>query len=325
MHLLKIALVIFLVQNSINLFAQAADISEAQIAAIPEQRWSNDSIKPALTVTYNDVQLAVNTDYTAVYTDNVNKGTATVTITGKGNYTGTSSATFVIADFPLLDPESPNSEENPYLISTEEDLKAWAGLVSSGKRTNGFYKQTADITLEKEHITIGYYNGSYTYTNYVFKGTFDGDNHFIDNMTMYKPGNLQTKESYLGLFGRLVGATVKNVKIINCNLNCPDHSTPDVGGIAGYVDNCNITNCSVNGNLNGKQYVGGIAGGANASTISNCSFSGIITAGSYSGGIVGANGGKSILTNNINTGSISGSRCIGGYFRRKFIIFNREH
>ena len=47
MHLLKVALVIFLVQNSINLFAQAVNISDAVIAAIPEQRWSNDSIKPA--------------------------------------------------------------------------------------------------------------------------------------------------------------------------------------------------------------------------------------------------------------------------------------
>ena len=37
-----------------------------------------------------------NTDYTLAYTANTNAGTATVTATGKGNYSGTQTATFVI-------------------------------------------------------------------------------------------------------------------------------------------------------------------------------------------------------------------------------------
>ena len=311
MHLLKIALVIFLVQNSVNLFAQAADISEAQIAAIPEQRWSNDSIKPALTVTMDQVQLAENTDYTAVYTDNVNKGTATVTITGKGNYTGTKAATFTIADFPLLDPESANSAENPYLISTEEDLKALAGLVNSGKRSTGFYKQTSDITMTKEHIAIGQFN---IYGTIAFNGDYDGDNHTISNLTINKTEALEKPEWSQGLFGRLRNASVKNVKVVNCSFNISDETTDsNLGGIAGYANNSSISNCTVSGNLSAKTHVGGIVGMVYIeSSVSGCSFSGTITADNYAGGIAGASELNSALSNNINYGSVTGASLIGG-------------
>lgn len=311
MHLLKVALVIFLVQNSINLFAQAVNISDAVIAAIPEQRWSNDSIKPALTVTYNDAQLAVNTDYTAVYTDNVNKGTATVTITGKGSYTGTSSATFVIADFPLLDPESPNSEENPYLISTEEDLKALAGLVNSGKRSTGFYKQTENIILTKEHIAIGQFN---IYGTIAFNGDYDGDNHTISNLTINKTEALDKPEWDQGLFGLLRNASVKNVNVVNCSFNISEETTQSyLGGIAGFANNSSISNCTVSGNLSAKTRVGGVVGVASSgSIVSDCSFSGTVSADNYAGGIAGASEYNSALSNNINSGSVTGTSLIGG-------------
>ena len=311
MRLLKVALVIFLVQNSINLFAQAVNISDATIAAIPEQRWSNDSIKPALTVTYNDVQLAVNTDYTAVYTDNVNKGTATVTITGKGNYTGTSSATFVIADFPLLDPESPNSEENPYLISTEEDLKALAGIVNSRARNTGFYKQTRDITLTKEHIAIGTTNGSYDGSNYNFKGTYDGDNYNVNNIVISKTGTDFTYDSYQGFFGIASGdAKILNVNVVDCNIS----AYKNVGGIMGYANtSCIISNCSVSGTISGSQQIGGIVGYTCESTVKNCTNSATVCGDYYAGGITGEMRVGSVSEQNINLGAVTGKKSsIGG-------------
>ena len=51
---------------------------------------------PAVTVKFGETTLEENTDYTLAYSDNVNAGTATVTATGKGNYTGTKSATYTI-------------------------------------------------------------------------------------------------------------------------------------------------------------------------------------------------------------------------------------
>lgn len=72
------------------------DISKATVAAIPAQTFTGKALTPAVVVTYNGKTLANNTDYTLSYTGNVNIGTATVTITGKGDYEKSLSKTFAI-------------------------------------------------------------------------------------------------------------------------------------------------------------------------------------------------------------------------------------
>ncbi len=52
--------------------------------------------KPTVTVKYGSKTLKNGTDYSVSYKDNVNKGTAHVTITGKGNYTGSVTKSFII-------------------------------------------------------------------------------------------------------------------------------------------------------------------------------------------------------------------------------------
>ena len=52
--------------------------------------------QPSVTVKDGSATLRNGTDYTVSYSDNVNAGTATVTITGKGNYTGITTKTFTI-------------------------------------------------------------------------------------------------------------------------------------------------------------------------------------------------------------------------------------
>ena len=49
----------------------------------------------------NTYTLIIDTDYTVSYSDNTNAGTATVTITGMGNYTGTKTVNFTIDKAPL--------------------------------------------------------------------------------------------------------------------------------------------------------------------------------------------------------------------------------
>jgi len=53
--------------------------------------------KPAVTVKDGDKKLVSGMDYTVAYTSNTNAGTATVNITGKGNYTGTIAKNFTIS------------------------------------------------------------------------------------------------------------------------------------------------------------------------------------------------------------------------------------
>ena len=290
--------------------ASRIDIGDAVISAIPDQRWSNSSATPAFTVTYNNEELVENTDYVVEYSDNVDLGTATVSITGRGNYWNTKAATFKIVDFPLLDPESANSAENPYLISTEEDLKALAGIVNSGARNDGFYKQTGDITLTEEHIAIGYNNNNYNTYPYAFKGTYDGDNHSINNIVISKQGTDDLKDSYQGLFGYLMGATIQNVKVINCNMAAYRW----IAGIAGSVgSNSTISNCYVSGNISGTAFLAGIAGASSADVLitNNTNAATVVGSGSDVAGIVGRLQGSTV-TYNLNNGNIYGGVYAGG-------------
>ncbi len=58
---------------------------------------------PTVTVKDGTQTLVLNTDYTVKYSDNTNAGTATVTVTGKGNYSGEASKSFTITAITLTD------------------------------------------------------------------------------------------------------------------------------------------------------------------------------------------------------------------------------
>ena len=58
--------------------------------------YTGSAIKPTVTVKDGSKTLTNGTDYTLSYTNNVNPGTGTVTITGKGSYNGSVSKTFSI-------------------------------------------------------------------------------------------------------------------------------------------------------------------------------------------------------------------------------------
>ena len=75
----------------------ARSVSGMTIAAIASKTYTGSAHKPAPKVTWGSKTLVSGTDYTVAYKNNTNAGTATVTVTGKGNYKGTLSATFKIA------------------------------------------------------------------------------------------------------------------------------------------------------------------------------------------------------------------------------------
>ncbi|MDE6455794.1 MAG: S-layer homology domain-containing protein, partial [Dysosmobacter sp.] len=56
---------------------------------------------PTVTVVKNGQTLVEGTDYTLTCTDNINAGTASITVTGMGDYEGTNSKTFTIGRKPL--------------------------------------------------------------------------------------------------------------------------------------------------------------------------------------------------------------------------------
>lgn len=83
----------------------AAPLSEATVTVATTRAYTGSALKPVPTVTLGGRKLVAGTDYTVSYKNNVNPGTATVTITGKGNYTGTKTATFKVTQ-PFADVNS---------------------------------------------------------------------------------------------------------------------------------------------------------------------------------------------------------------------------
>ena len=81
--------------------APATSISSAKISDIKTQLYAGKAVTPSVTVTLNGKKLKAGTDYTVSYTNNTKAGaTATVTVVGKGNYTGVVTQNFKIAAVP---------------------------------------------------------------------------------------------------------------------------------------------------------------------------------------------------------------------------------
>ncbi|MBQ7971950.1 MAG: hypothetical protein IJ291_00650 [Lachnospiraceae bacterium] len=70
--------------------------THANVAAIPNVTYDGTAKTPLPVVTMGNLTLVKDTDYTLSYEENINAGTACIVITGKGNYEGEKSVTFVI-------------------------------------------------------------------------------------------------------------------------------------------------------------------------------------------------------------------------------------
>ena len=85
--------------ETVKVYIRQAGIARADVAVAGESfTYTGSPITPAVSVTLkNGTQLMKDRDYTLAYTNHTNAGTATVTVTGIGNYIGTAKKTFVIS------------------------------------------------------------------------------------------------------------------------------------------------------------------------------------------------------------------------------------
>lgn len=71
-------------------------VSQVNIGKIADKTYTGNAIQPDVSLSYKNKTLKKGTDYTISYNNNINIGTATATITGIGNFTGTAVVTFNI-------------------------------------------------------------------------------------------------------------------------------------------------------------------------------------------------------------------------------------
>ena len=225
------------------------------------------------------------------------------------------------------------TEDDPYLISTADDLVALQEAVNSGTSYSGCYFQlTADITLPTDWTVIG------ISLSCRFYGTFDGAGH-----TITFPEGYTTADSVVGLFG-YAGTNSDRVTIKDLTVDGEITATDAelVGAVvvyaAGYIENC-VSNVDMDialyNNTNGSSsydilLAGGIAacffGGSMAgcinngditytitSTVSlaypNTTYYGWIRLGGLVGSITYTSANPSEIINCLNTGDIDVTYC----------------
>ena len=77
-------------------FLAGTSISKMKFGKIDPQAYTGKTVKPGVTVKNGSTTLVEGKDYTLSYKNNVKIGTATVTVKGKGKYSGSKKLTFKI-------------------------------------------------------------------------------------------------------------------------------------------------------------------------------------------------------------------------------------
>ena len=184
------------------------------------------------------------------------------------------------------------TQEDPWRISTVDDLMTLARMVNAGEKyTAKYFRQTADLDLTgKSWEPIGY-----TDSGYYFSGNYNGDNHVISNAVSAGKKD-EDGQATVGIFGCLLEGSVSNLHVRNANFTATgDDAYGHAGGLIGITFDATITNCSVeNSNIkserdpnNNNNCAGGITGFSVHGTYTKCaSIHNTVTA-IYSGGFVG--------------------------------------
>ncbi|MBR1415983.1 MAG: hypothetical protein IJ570_09010 [Prevotella sp.] len=137
-----------------NISAKA--VTDAMIADIAAQTYDGTEKEPVLTVTDGNTQLVLGTDYSVAYTDNVNAGTetATATITGKGNYSGTASKTFTINKAAI----NPTFSVTGWVYGSTPNTPVIGGTTGDGVQTVSYKLQSEEEYSTTVPTAAGWYN-----------------------------------------------------------------------------------------------------------------------------------------------------------------------
>ena len=122
-------------------------------------------------------------------------------------------------------------EEGYYLIGSVKQFATFRALASEelAASNNAKAKLISDIDLK------GIGMKPINYSEYSYRGTFDGQGYAINNV------HIENDQQRTGLFNTLDGATIKNLKLTGDYYS----SEKFIGGIAGYTYNARIENCDV--------------------------------------------------------------------------------
>ena len=184
------------------------------------------------------------------------------------------------------------SETNPILIRTGAQLAYLAQQVNGGESYSGkFFKLTDDLNLAgKSWTPIGRGNTDPSKAK-PFSGIFDGGNCYIDGLKFEST----EEDGYIGLFGYISGASVKNLKVSSASITTKGDYVAILCGLADKQSS--IADCIVNGSVEVEgRIVGGIVGSLDGSSVSKCVAEVNVKGSRETGGLCGESRGVSTIT-----------------------------
>lgn len=215
--------------------------------------------KPEVTVKSDNAQLTAATDFTVSYSSNVNAGTATVTITGKGNYSGSIKKQFTItpADF------------SGFSAELSADTVTYTG---SAQKPGATVKSGDKVLVSGTDFTVSYSNNTNTGTA---KATIKGKGNYSGTITKeftITPADIsQLTASLSADIFRYNGAEQKP----SVTVKSGDKTlVPDTDFTVSYSDNIDVGTATVNITGQGN-YTGSMT---RTFTITNARIPAVITA-----------------------------------------------
>ena len=243
----------------------------------------------------------------------------------------------------VMDWDGDGTQKNPYKITTLSELMGLSEAVAQGEDFSGtYFELQSDLDLGALEANDGCWNPIGWFQNAAnlggkpktaFKGHFDGAGNTISGLKFTKADR---DYSYLGLFGWIEDAEIKNL-----NLEAEEVSGSDnVALLAGCVEGESVIfNVTVSGSLYAKGDAGAVAGevtGASKSkrvVIENCRADGVVINSEGQKGFVGGISGNvqmadladvTVNTQDGNSSRIQGKGYVGGIagFQNEANIYN---
>lgn len=212
--------------------------------------------------------------------------------------------------------------KNPFQIATADQLDNVRDYLGS------HFIQTADIDLDlapynqgdgwepilSECIREDEFSGECMEYEY-FSGSYDGNNHTIQNLFIDRPNGYPTDDRKVGvgLFARIDEAKVKNLHIHEADVI----GKSKTGILAGYIRGDEFSVISVSGTVQGNQMVGGFSGTLYRADVSQVYANVEVTSRINDSGGLSGNISEVTVTNSYATGSVTStndSDRIGGFF-----------
>ena len=173
----------------------------------------------------------------------------------------------------LTQPDYVNYDADGYcLLGDAKQLNWFAAAVNEGKSgLNARLIADIDMSSIDNFQTIARYSDNAAFGRITYGGIFDGQGHEISNLKVSVSDPLEA-----GLFGRLNGATVKNLGIVNAEIISTgkyNDAPIRAGVLAGESVSSTLTNIYTTGTLTvetGHAQRCGISGEAHQSTLINC-------------------------------------------------------